>query len=239
MKLKKSGAKTKKMNKIILTMDDAVFLFNWRDRNKEKVRHFVSELREGHCPLSECEIIVEDSKKKPKFKVKAFTAKFSEEIHYAQIYINIDGISYGSKTIIPMADGMYKCIANSGKKIDELSSDDIVSFISLWCTTMALLMNPESLPTKENKDKKPQSSKTVAKTSQKPKKKTSSSVTYILHRQGNSPSLTPRGKRTLSGKEFSVRGHFRHYKNGKVIWIPEYTKGDGKKKNKIYKLGGK
>ena len=31
---------------------------------------------------------------------------------------------------------------------------------------------------------------------------------------------------------FSVRGHFRRYKDGKVIWIDEYLKGLGKASKK-------
>ena len=34
-----------------------------------------------------------------------------------------------------------------------------------------------------------------------------------------------------------VRGHYRHYKSGKVVWIEEYQKGTGKaEKGKTYKL---
>ena len=30
----------------------------------------------------------------------------------------------------------------------------------------------------------------------------------------------------------------RHYKSGKVVWIEQHTRCDGKKKSKVYKLGG-
>jgi hypothetical protein len=38
--------------------------------------------------------------------------------------------------------------------------------------------------------------------------------------------------------EFEVRGFYRHYKSGKVVWVDGFTKGKGKgpKKNKKYKL---
>ena len=49
----------------------------------------------------------------------------------------------------------------------------------------------------------------------------------------------PKDSHASPGGIFSVRGHFRHYKNGKVIWISEYRKGEGKKKKKTYKMGGK
>ena len=37
---------------------------------------------------------------------------------------------------------------------------------------------------------------------------------------------------------FTVRGHFRHYKSGKTVWIAEYRKGTGRSRGKTYKIGG-
>lgn len=39
--------------------------------------------------------------------------------------------------------------------------------------------------------------------------------------------------------EFSVRGHYRHYKSGKIVWINEYRKGEGKRNGKKYCLSKK
>jgi hypothetical protein len=41
---------------------------------------------------------------------------------------------------------------------------------------------------------------------------------------------------TQPNHSFGVKGHFRHYKNGKTVWVNEYIKGIGKKENKIYTL---
>ena len=37
---------------------------------------------------------------------------------------------------------------------------------------------------------------------------------------------------------FGVRGHYRHYKDGRRIWVKEYVKGTGTKISKTYKIGG-
>ena len=49
----------------------------------------------------------------------------------------------------------------------------------------------------------------------------------------------PRGFHASPRGIFTVRGHYRHYKSGKVVWVSEYKKGTGKKKKKTYKMGGK
>lgn len=41
-------------------------------------------------------------------------------------------------------------------------------------------------------------------------------------------SLIPRGHHASPSGTFGVRGHWRHYKNGKNVWIGPYTKGLGK-----------
>ena len=42
---------------------------------------------------------------------------------------------------------------------------------------------------------------------------------------------------TKPTREISVRGHYRHYRSGKTIWIDEYKKNAGKdKKSKKYDL---
>lgn len=39
-------------------------------------------------------------------------------------------------------------------------------------------------------------------------------------------------------ESWTVRGHYRHYKSGKVVWIPASTRGSGKVQNKVYTIGG-
>lgn len=71
----------------------------------------------------------------------------------------------------------------------------------------------------------------------KSKKRKRNGVTYILGRSGNEPKMMVKGAHSSPSGTFSVRGHYRHYKSGKVIWIAEFTKGSGKKKDKTYKVG--
>lgn len=63
------------------------------------------------------------------------------------------------------------------------------------------------------------------------------SKTYIIDDKLTTTLLGKRNHRSPD-HEFEVRGFYRHYKSGKVIWIDGFSKcvGKGKKENKKYKF---
>lgn len=63
-------------------------------------------------------------------------------------------------------------------------------------------------------------------------------VTYIIQEVNGCLIAAHRGHHAKPRGEFNVRGHFRHYKSGKVVWIAEHRRGTGDKKRKTYKMGG-
>lgn len=63
------------------------------------------------------------------------------------------------------------------------------------------------------------------------------STTYIIHSAGKQLTVVPRGHHASPACSFTVRGHFRHYKSGKTVWIAEYRKGTGRSRGKTYKIG--
>ena len=71
-----------------------------------------------------------------------------------------------------------------------------------------------------------------------PTKPHTASTTYIIHSVGKQLTVVPRGHHASPACSFTVRGHFRHYKSGKTVWIAEYRKGTGRSRGKTYKIGG-
>ena len=69
-------------------------------------------------------------------------------------------------------------------------------------------------------------------------KPNTASTTYIIHSAGKQLTVVPRGHHASPACSFTVRGHFRHYKSGKTVWIAEYRKGTGRSRGKTYKIGG-
>ena len=78
----------------------------------------------------------------------------------------------------------------------------------------------------------PQKTKTENK--QTGNKKNKPRYTYIFN--SNYSSKYKGGHHASPSYAFKVRGHYRHLKNGKRIWIREYTKGKGKPKERKYRL---
>lgn len=64
------------------------------------------------------------------------------------------------------------------------------------------------------------------------------SKTYIIDDKITTAPLGIKRSHRSPEHEFEVRGFYRHYKSGKVIWIDGFSKcvGKGKKENKKYKF---
>lgn len=80
--------------------------------------------------------------------------------------------------------------------------------------------------------------KAHTKGAKKPYKRSSAQTTYIIRKVNGTLLAAPSGSHASPRGIFTVRGHYRHYKSGKVVWVAEYKKGTGKKKSKTYKVGG-
>lgn len=204
------------MNKVLLNTSDIEFLLRWRDEHKDLVRIGVN-------PMKAIKIICADS---------GYAITGIRNGSQIKLTVNEKGLSIGSMTFGLMANGMFKLIVNKTK----LGMEDQQAVLTVYCSVMALLVfgnKTVDLP-QDNERKK---IRPPTKPSKTPKKSKRKGVTYILSRSGNELQMMAQGSHSSPNGTFSVRGHYRHYKSGKVIWIEEYTKGNGKKKNKTYKVG--
>ena len=212
------------MNKLILSNDDIEFLLKWRDEHKNLVRMNMS-------PLNAIKIICQDSG----YTITGIRGK-------SELSLNIsrNGKSLGKLTYHLIEGGMFRLIKNKTK----LSEEDQQSCLTVYASAMALLLFGRS--TVDFEQGEIRRTKQIAKTPTKRKiksaktyNKTQPNITYILHRESSEPYISIRGSHRSPRGEFSVRGHFRHYKDGKVVWINQYIKGTGKPKSTTYKLKSK
>ena len=140
---------------------------------------------------------------------------------------------FGKLIAHTLPSGYYKV---DDKTTKNLNMDEIQSIMTTYASTMALLAygNEITRPARQishrTENNKPSSNK------KKLKKSKSSGITYVLRRDSKTAAIMPHGKHRSPQGTFNVRGHFRHYKDGKVVWIEEYSKGNGAKKSKTYKL---
>lgn len=209
------------MVKIPLTIKQINNLLAWRDQHKELVRALV-------IPFPECSIISENG-----MKIRAE-------------YGGIDGFYMFTVTDCNTRSikGKFVFDLESLKVFHEspkLSREETQTTITVWATVSAYIANfqPELV---EADRKEPKSNgASVHKTSGKPANKAADRVIYlkpiVFTHEGESPV---KRKYTPCENVFSVRGHYRHYKSGKVVYVQPYEKNAGKekdKRNKVLKIG--
>ena len=205
------------MNKILLSNKDVEFIFQWKDEHKDLVRL-------GANPIKAIKIICTESR-------HIITGVRDGSI--LRLTVNHNGISLGSITFEILYGGLFRLVKDKTK----LCEEDRQSVLSLYCSVMALIVfGNETVDLPQPKKKKLAHHQEKKRPSHKAQ---SNGITYILNMRSGEPRISAKGSHKSPNGIFSVRGHYRHYKNGKVVWIEEYAKGHGKKKDKTYKVGMK
>lgn len=205
------------MDKIKLSTEDIEFILKWRDEHKDLVRF-------GASPLKAVKIVCYET---------GYTITAVRNGRELSFGINQNGRSLGKLVFDTSAGGMYVMTKNTTK----LSDEDRQSVITVYASTMAILVFGRTTIRSEENDAR--ELRPPKKNKKRPQKSKRSGYTYILSRRGKEPTLMAKGTHRSPSTEFSVRGHFRHYKSGKVIWIEEFVKGSGKRSDKTYKINSK
>lgn len=202
------------MDKIILSSGDIEALLSWRDNNADLVRR-------NAAPFKSIMLIFPDTN----IEIKAYND--AGEISF---YIRINGSSAGKITGRQLPGGLFKAKKNTTK----LKSDDIQSIITVYASLMALIVynKPEAAAAPAERDPLQERPKKKKSGAQRNKK----GITYIFRNSSSGPQIMKRGQHTSPAGIFNVRGHYRHYKDGRAVWIKPYKKGEGKQKNRTYKL---
>ena len=209
------------MDKILYSKEDIDFLLGWRDKNKEKVRKYV-------CPIKAIKIIS---------MVNGTICTCVRNGNIINVGVTLNGKHFGKIVAEYLNSGLYRVDEKCTSKI--FTTDMIQSIMTVYASTMALLAygNETTKPSKQiihkSDDSKPKDNK---KNKKKQSKSKPSGITYVLRRDSKNAVIIPHGKHRSPQGTFNVRGHFRHYRDGKIVWIEEYSKGRGDKKSKTYKL---
>ena len=200
------------MDKIILTTKDVETLLKWRDNNADLVRRNPAPFKGIMLEFPETKI-----------HIKAYN-----DAGKIAFYLQVNGEKAGKITGRQLSGGLLQVQKNTTK----LSSDDVQSIITVYASLMALIVyhKPEAAAAaKEARQERPKK----AKNGQERRK---NSITYLLKHSSSGPRIQQRGQHSSPAGVFTVRGHYRHYKDGRSVWIKPYKKGTGGQKNKTYKL---
>lgn len=211
------------MDKVIFKIKDVDALLAWRDNHPDLVRSLP-------MPLKALEFIFPES---------GWSFKAIREKEFITFHPALHGKPVGKMKLRVCPGGKLAMV----KRDNILKGEDVETIITVYCSTMALMVygngsrvvDAALSPTVSQKPAEARESVS----GNKKGKDTRNGVTYILRATRDGIAAIPQGSHASPSKEFSVRGHFRHYKSGKVVWVDEYRKGTDqkKKKSKRYRLG--
>ncbi len=205
------------MDKLILTLDDANAVIDWGNTHEAEILSHPVPLRALEIRLIEI----------------GWSMKGIREGNEVLFHVNQNGQSLGSCKLTMQGGELCKVTKNRVRA----DLDDLKVLLDLYFAVMAVMAYGWQKTDRNKPDEKHERNPSH-KLSRQPRLKQSKSVTYILRRSRKTISIMPEGRHASPQGEFTVRGHFRHYASGKVVWIAEYRKGTGKRKSKIYRLGG-
>ena len=200
------------MDTIILHSQDVETLLTWRDHNADLVRRNPAPFKGIILEFPDTNIII-----------KAYN-----DAGKITFYLQVNGQKAGKITGRQLPGGFLKVKKNTTK----LTGDDIQSIITVYASLMALIVYHKPEPAAAAAEQRQERPK-KANNGQERRK---NGVTYLLKHSSSGPRIHPRGHHSSPAGVFTVRGHYRHYKNGRSVWIKPYKKGTGGPQNKTYKL---
>ena len=201
------------MDKIILSSKDVETLLEWRDNNADLVRRTPAPFKGIMLEFPETSIMI-----------KAYN-----DAGKIAFYLQVNGQKAGKITGLQLPGGLLQVKKNTTK----LKSDDVQSIITVYASLMAFIVYQDPAPAAAAAERPRRDQRKKAKSGAQRSKK---GITYLFNHSSSGPRILPRGHHRSPDGAFTVRGHYRHYKNGKTVWIQPYNKGTGGQKDKLYKL---
>lgn len=222
------------MDKIYISKCDEEKLFDWRDEHKNLVRNYKASTKK-------VKYVLNYEAKNPIIITVIDSGKDRVDFTITQQGKRLDSFRY---------DRYTWGVSESWNAIKETEEERTVRIgarqeaISIHCSTQALLNNRRIAERNSEQEIRWSVAKTTGKTEIKDTAKKKSKRNNII--KISDALYTPVEayaksfhNYTKPTREISVRGHYRHYKSGKTIWIEEYKKNSGKSKksrHKEYKL---
>ena len=200
------------MDRIILSSKDVETLLKWRDNNADKVRHNPAPFKAIMLEFPETKI-----------NIKAYN-----DAGKIAFYLQVNEQKAGKITGQQLSGGLFQEKKNTTK----LKKEDVQSLITVYASLMAFIVYHEQETAAARQDPRQERPKNRGKA----KRRRKNGITYLFSGSGSGPRIHPRGHHSSPAGVFTVRGHYRRYKNGKTVWIAPYTKGSGTSKGKTYKL---
>ena len=161
------------------------------------------------------------------FKFIGSNKVFAEIYGYDDLLMSKVNFEYGSKGECEPVKDFF---AGDGKSIDDILENLYYNVICYWATTMWYLATTTTTTKYYYENKSPIVTSRHKKVVNVSSVKTINTPIYDMSkiRFVKTEKLIARRKGWTYSHSFQVHGHYRHYKNGKVIFIKPFIKGKGK-----------
>ena len=170
------------------------------------------EIRTLPCPVNPVEVSVSD--------IMRITAFREDNVVTFNMFMGNKKVGKKVFTVEPLW-GCLRLVKDTTKLPPAISR----GMVGLYCELMAFMVYEKK--SVETKHRLPPSHRTGSPSRHK------SHVTYILRRVS---SRRGTGHHASPSHAFMVRGHYRHYKSGKTVWVAPFKKGEGEVKDKNYRI---
>ena len=222
------------VDKIQMTLDEMFKLFTWRDNNKDLIHIYKQVIPEGLVEvkgsystyfkfLDDKHTLVEAWLDDGTRLMQITTERLFGYYRVIKKDINTN--------MLQMMTKLYKDMNQTFEETDLIA--DSVSLV-LSCMAYMEYYKENVSQTKEYVKKDPQNSH-----KKKRKDQRRNRVVRLTSKYTFKSVVTHKSEHRVYEhhvERWSVRGHQRHLKNGKVIWVRPHEKGHGKKEGKIYKI---
>ena len=217
------------MDKIYISQDGENKLFRWRDEHKNLVRNYKAStkkvkyilLYETNNPI--IITVIDSGEARVDFTITRQGNRL-DSFRYDRYKMTVDEICHTLK---------------EPKSIKEVKSAGRQEAISIHASTQALLNYRQRIEVDKKQEFRETVAKMVERIEDKERRQKKDNIIRISDIIYTPVEASTRGFRsyTKPTREISVRGHYRHYRIGKTIWIDGYKKNTGKdKKSKKYNL---
>ena len=218
------------MDKIYISQDGENKLFRWRDEHKNLVRNYKAStkkvkyilLYETNNPI--IITVIDSGEARVDFTITR-QGKRLDSFRYDRYKMTVNEKWYALK---------------EPKSIEEVKSAGRQEAISIHASTQALLNHRQRIEVDKTQEFRETVTRIVERIEDKERRQKKDNIIRISDIIYTPVEASTRGFRsyTKPTREISVRGHYRHYRSGKTIWIEEYKKNAGKdKKPKKYNMG--
>lgn len=217
------------MDKIYISQDEENKLFRWRDEHKNLVRNYKASVKKvKYVLLYETNnpiiiTVIDSGEARVDFTITRQGNRL-DSFRYDRYRMTVDEICHTLK---------------EPKSIKEVKSAGRQEAISIHASTQTLLNHRQRIEVDRGQETREDVESIVEKVQNREKTQKKDNIIKISDIIYASAEAPTRGFRnyTKPTREISVRGHYRHYRSGKTIWIEEYKKNAGKdKKPKKYNM---